>query len=213
MPHTCKPLLGQENGLVMTKNDIVRISIATTEIERNEAIMFIEKNMRQAFGCNPPPTTGIIIVAHIEDLVVGSIALSGTSGKRLFPIENQYRFSVKDTPVPFTRSHIIQGSRWISSRKDVQEIASGLLWFSFNLACGFDKHYMLIEAKPYSVIHLAKLGVLCHPIERTILLEEKVRETLGSAGMKYFTEVPLPTLYMIDLQSALVELSKAGRSL
>jgi hypothetical protein len=192
--------LVRENGLIMSsESSSVNISIAFTKNERDEAVEFIEKFMRETFECDPPPTHGIVCVARISGEVVGSIVLAGTEEHQPFPLERQYSFDPKYAPYPFVRHDMVQGSRWTSSRKDLPQVAIDLLRFSFSLAFGLGKRHMLIEAKPYSVKHLEKLGVICFPIEGAVIVVDSIKNIVGEKGMKYFIEPPLPTLYMIDI--------------
>jgi hypothetical protein len=177
------------------------LSVALTKIEKVEAIAFIERIMRMRFGCDPPPTTGIILVARMEGVIVGSIVLEGIGRDYLFPIEKHYEFDTSTTPFPFNREIIVQGSRWIATKEKVSFV---ILRASFELAYGLGKRYMLIEAKPYSVKRLIELGVTCKAFEKTALALEKIKNSVGDDGLKYFIEEPFPTLYMIDLEKSLL---------
>jgi hypothetical protein len=192
----------------MTQNEEVRIEIAFTESERSEAIAFIEHFMRETFNCDPPPTTGVIFVARAEGQIVGSIVLAGTDGEMPFSIESHYTFEPSTAAFPFMRTYIVEGSRWLSSRKELSTVSSLLILHSFTLAYEFGKRYMLIEAKPYSIKHLGKLGVLCHPIEGATLRREHLLQSIGERSMRYFIESPEPTLYMLELLPSIKELSR-----
>ena len=184
---------------IKSREEII-ITVASSQEEKTNAIIFIETNMRKSFGCEPPPTTGVIFTARLSGEIVGSIVLQGTEKNVPFPVENYYEFNPPNSTLSFSRARTVQGSRWLAIRPNV---SFELLRTSASLACEFGKQSMLIEAKPYSVKRLTELGIHCRKIPNANLQQEKVRIVVGESGMRYFTELPLPTLYVIDLKQVL----------
>ena len=183
----------------MENNDSAEVTlrIALSKKERLQAVAFIESQMRRVYGCEPPPTVGVVCTAHIFEEIVGSIVMHGVENDTPFPIEEYYNFDSRNTPFPFNRQIMLQVSRWISVHPGVSEM---LIRTSFALAFSLGKRYSLVEAKPYSIKRLSEFGILCKEIEGSRLQPEKVCKIVGTNGMRYFTELPLPSLYMIQLK-------------
>ncbi len=183
----------------LSENSQVRLCIALSESDRSEAVSFIETQMRNIYDCEPPKTKGVICIARDNDSIVGSIVLYGIEEGARFPLEDCYDFHLSDCPFPFRKSNVVQVGRWIAIRPNVSHL---LLQASFQMAYDMGKRYALIEAKPYSAKRLLELGFNCQEIPDATLLEDNVRKIVGEDGMKYFTQPPKPTLYMIELKSS-----------
>jgi hypothetical protein len=182
-----------------SENAGLHFQIALSEPDRSEAIHFIETQMRRAYNCEPPETNGVICIARNNNEIVGSIALYGVEEGARFPLESYYDFILNNCPFPFERSNFVQVGRWIAIRPNVSHL---LLLVSFQMAYDMGKRYALIEAKPYSAKRLLELGFNCKEISGATLVEENVRKIVGDDGMKYFTEPPKPSLYMIELKQS-----------
>ncbi|MEJ0053943.1 MAG: hypothetical protein WDN10_04455 [bacterium] len=178
------------------------VSLALSETERLEAIGYIEPVMRERFKCEPPPTRGLIFIARAKGAIVGSIVLEGMADASPFPIEGRYAFDPKDAPYPFDRPYIVQGTRWIATAPGVSNL---LVRTAMRVAYELGKRHMLIEAKPYSVKRLGELGIVCREIGNARLRADEVLAMVGEAGMLYFTEPPVPTLYLMELRQAFGE--------
>jgi hypothetical protein len=185
----------------MTDSNGLTISLAITPKEKTATIEFIETEMRRSFGCNPPPTHGVIWTARTKKNIVGSLVLQGIQENGQLSLENHYEFDELTTPFPFNRDQLVQASRWIATEKGV---SLSLLCASFAFAYALGKRYALIEAKPYSVVRLKELGFTCEEISGAKLLHKKIQDLVGEAGMSYFSNPPFPTLYMIDLHNDLL---------
>jgi len=185
---------------VSNKSEEIVVTTALSRYEQAEALRFIEDEMRQSFGCDPPATTGVFFLARLQGKIVGSIALQGTGKNGKLPIENHYEYKSQDSSPPFDRALTVQASRWIATQGG---ISLSILRASFDVAYILGKKYVLIEAKPYSTKRLGELGVICKEIKDVTLLPERIRGEVGENGMKYFLEPPLPTLYMIDIQESI----------
>ncbi|MBA3788807.1 hypothetical protein H0X32_00210 [Patescibacteria group bacterium] len=157
--------------------------------------------MRKIFRCEPPPTRGAICIARIHDRIVGSLVLQSTKHDCPFPIEDHYDFDPKEMPFPFSRSEVVQATRWIATEPGVSlRVVKACGW----IAHGFEKRYMFIEAKPYSVERLCELGLDCRIVKNAVLVPERVRESVGEAGIFYYTEHPLPTLCIFPIAPLLI---------
>jgi hypothetical protein len=181
---------------IMTNISECRVTIARTREDVEDALLYITNVMRRRFGCEPPPTAGVIFVAKIEREIVGTAVIESTTVDTPFSLESRYDFDRAATPYPFDRSVTVQGSRWIATREDVShrvfhELAS--------IAYAFGKRYLLVEAKPYSVKRMEEFGITCPAIKRCVLSLEKTRATVGPEGMRYFEDPPSPCLYMMEL--------------
>jgi hypothetical protein len=187
----------EKDGLTMTTNShAVTISIVMTSEERKEALSYIKSSMQRAFGCDPPPTRGLICVAREGSTIVGSLVLQNALHNCTFPIEEHYVFDARKAPFPFVREEIFQASRWLA---DTPGVSLLVVQACAQLARDLGKLYFFIEAKPYSAKRLQELGFNCQPIPGAVLLPELARIVVGDAGMRFYEEDPQPTLYMLPM--------------
>jgi len=178
----------------------LKIEAAVDPESRMEALAHIERSMREKFGCEPPPTTGLAFVARAGGRIVGSLVIEGASGNGPLPIETHYAFDEARSPYPYVRHDIVQATRWTAS---VPEASRLVVLATMRAAFHLGKRLMLIEAKPYAIARLAELGMDFREIEGAEVLLETVRESVGPEGMKYFTDAPAPSLYLCDMGEAL----------
>ncbi|MES2668753.1 MAG: hypothetical protein V4644_03650 [Patescibacteria group bacterium] len=178
----------------------VDIRVMLTDEERHEALDYIEGFMRERFGCEPPETRGAILVARTEGRVVGSMAVRCIAGEACSPLERRYAFEAEKAPYPYDRAVIAEGTRLTAV---VPGIAAPLFRAACLLAHAFGKRYLLFETKPATARRFRQMGFPCEEIEGARLQLGEARASVGEAGMRYFTETPCPTLYLLDLGSLL----------
>ena len=150
--------------------------------------------MRQRFKCEPPETKGVIFIARSNGKIVGSAVIESSTGEP-FSLEGRYKFDENKTPYIFIRSHIVQGSRWISV---LPLVSHRVLYELATVSLDFGKRYLLIEAKPYSINRMQDLGIICKKIPNCKLQIENIRKLVGKEGMRYFEEYPPPSLFMCE---------------
>lgn len=155
--------------------------------------------MRLVFKCEPPPTKGLILAAYQDRNIVGSIVLRNSDSDQNFSLEARYELN-DDNPLAQNRQCTIEGSRWIAT---VPSVSGLLLKAAAQVSLEFGREYMLIEAKPYSVMRLQELGWNVSKVEGATISLSRTLEMVGAEGMKYFEEPPEPTLYLIHLRSLL----------
>ncbi|MBU0750524.1 hypothetical protein KKH15_03355, partial [Patescibacteria group bacterium] len=134
-----------------TTRDIV-ILVATTRKEKQEAIEYINTRMIEVFQCDPPETTGLILVGKQNDIPVASIVMYAPDPASKLPLEMRYDFCKNS--IDEIRSEVVEGSRWLASIPDVSLL---ILKTAAEISLQLGKKYMLIEAKEYSVKRLRQL--------------------------------------------------------
>lgn len=168
--------------------------------EREAGIAYVEAFMRGRFGCEPPPTRGVLVLAYQDEEIVGSLALESVLPDHAFTLESCYAFNPARTPFPFDRALIVQGTRWTATKRGV---AYPLFRAGLVLAHGFGKRSLLFEAKPYVFERFDAHGIGWHPVPDARLNHAGVRAHVGEAGMKYYLEPPVPVLGMLALDQFL----------
>jgi hypothetical protein len=173
----------------------ITLTIATSTDERRAAIDFINTRMRNQYGGDAPPTSGFIITALSQGMIVGTIAMTATKGGVTFPIERNYWFDVY--PFPCSRDRVIQGSRWTCTR-GMEGLSQALVNCAMATAGAMGKDFMLIEAKPRPIELLQAMGMKCTELPGR-LNDAHVLSVVKDEGMPYYRNPPSPRPWLLNV--------------
>ena len=176
--------------------DGIRLSLADSAQECVALQQFIRAQAQLSYQCEPPPSHGPIIGAWKDEAIVGSVALCFRGSEEPFPLEDLYEDTAFRTLFPegFNRTLIAEAGRWFSALRG-SPVSSLLLRAMRQYVLAQGKHMVIGEAKAYAIQIFRTLNYKCVWLPQ---YEPRI-ETVPSEGRRYYTTLPAPHLFRMDL--------------
>jgi hypothetical protein len=178
----------------------ILIRLAGSPQERRRALAFVRRNVRRRFGGIPPPSE-ILFFAEKDSRICGTIALDFAGDAGRFHLEEIYRFDYARMPWVVNRGMIAQFGKWWAKQPG---IAVRLMHSAHVHVLARGKSFGLAEAKPRIVRRVEEFGMQLVKVPGATLQVHG----MSSRGEGYYATLPFPELYMFDLRTNLVALSR-----
>ena len=174
------------------------------ETETQAAATFIQEEMFARYG-STPPLAGTTLLAYVDSVLVGTFGFDLCGPQHCFPFERFYHLTPEqDLPVPRC-CQCFYYSRWVAV---MQSVSLPLLYATTVAGLRQGKVFGWAVMKPGVVGVLRRAGVIAS-VRRTVFLPENLTARQGN----YYTTVPMPQLYLLELEQVQTALEPKIRSL